>query len=514
MKNNTSHDFEKRIDQATETTYGPSMAWIDVSSRFALQKIARAAGLSEVYMPPKLAQVIETIRGRLPRDKVAFYNRALGDFETYGINKNGDGWERHWLQRKHATFIRDAEYYHNHANKRGVDPGFGRPIASAFNDKTNMVDLIIVADMDKQASEDVQTLESGGQVFTSMGCRVKYDTCLICEHKASHPGEYCEHVSKTASWPYGMGQILSDGRVCGVLNPDPVFFDISRVRNPAFVGSEHLMKVAAASSVRVRATAPVRATRATGATRPTRASKTADMVKRLPAKTELALVGERVVGRYSRAAPKVPVEQLMKEAGTFSAAIRGALALGVILSPSEYHEAIEIGTGRKHASVAWPSRAEILDAEVDAQTLVSFSMPAPSLSSLDGILEDRSILQPVLFNRLQSLKVASTVPDHQPRSLLTGSDLGYASYRAACLRFLDGNFLGVDTEKVADTLVRTTSDLSREVALGAWTKEFSGIILEKTAQVVDTGQALFVSGPMLEDFGVHTLDQMAQNSLT
>lgn len=526
------HDFVKRIDQDQETDFGPSMAWIDVGSKFALEKIAKAQGLSSTYIPESLQTVVESIRGRLPRDKVAFYNRALGADESYGINKNGDAWSRAELMRKHGTFVDTARYFRNHANKVGIDPDFGRPIASAFNDRTDMIDLIIVSDFDKQAQDDVQALESGDQVFTSMGCRVKYDVCKICGHQARNPSEYCEHVSKTASWPYGMCQVLSDGRVCGVMNPDPVFFDISRVRNPAFAGSENLLKVAAhaAGGVQVHAAkkeAPARRARAVPV------PKTATMVKRVPAQTQAAVVGDHVITRFSHAAKAapVPVAEAIKEAGSLTAALRDSLAQGVIWSPGEFAQGLEMTTGQKLAGWTrdWPWAADIakVAATLPASVLAAYFVPARALPCLAKIAGDRSLLQPVLFNRLQKLASSETFrtlgfapngggEDGEQRADDGGACFApYLTYRAVACRLLAHDFPGVDVEKTADTQTRITSQASTDVAARAWTLDtLSAAALEKSAAAADTDAVLFVSASMLQDFGTETLDHMARQTLT
>jgi len=511
------YDFTKEIKSPTETNFGPSMLWIDSSSKFAMEKIAKAGGLTSSHIPPELASVIDQIKGKLPHNKVAFYNRALGSFESYGINKNGDGWFREELMKKHATFVEAARYFRNHANRLGIDPEFGRPIASAFNRETDMIDLIIVADMDKQAEEDVQTLESGGQVFTSMGCRVKFDVCTICDHHAKNPDEYCEHVhKKLAQWPYGMGNVLSDGRVCGVMNPDPVFFDISRVRNPAFVGSENLLKVAEAAARCGSVAASMQHTLATRMAKRKRMAaaaqeKSADMIKRIPAQTQLAVVGDDVVGRYSKAAPKLDVREAIKQAGTLNRALRASLALGVIWSPEEYAEGLEATTGQKVASRGWPARAQILSAPMSAAALVAWAQDAPETTVCDKIAEDRSFLQPTIFNRLMHIKAAGVTANGHVNSGPVHP--GYLEYRSSCLRHYADGFSGIDTEKVADSMTRTTSGISRDIVLGAWTRESVHASLEKAARVMDTGAVSFVTGSMMEDLGVLTLDQMAHNTL-
>jgi len=73
--------------------------------------------------------------------------------------------------------------------------------------------------------EDDESYSLAGLV--SHNCKVSYDVCSVCQHKAPNPKFYCEHA-KTA-----MGRILDDGRQVGVDNPDPDYFEQSLVRRPA-----------------------------------------------------------------------------------------------------------------------------------------------------------------------------------------------------------------------------------------------------------------------------------------
>lgn len=59
-------------------------------------------------------------------------------------------------------------------------------------------------------------------------CRVRWDVCTICGHRAPTRAQYCEHSM------LHLREILPEtGELCAVLNPSPVFFDISMVFKPA-----------------------------------------------------------------------------------------------------------------------------------------------------------------------------------------------------------------------------------------------------------------------------------------
>lgn len=74
-----------------ETQYGPDYTWMDMDARHGgINKLASAG----VHVPEELVLKAEELKATMPRDKVAFYNRALGSYESFGLNRNGDGFER------------------------------------------------------------------------------------------------------------------------------------------------------------------------------------------------------------------------------------------------------------------------------------------------------------------------------------------------------------------------------------------------------------------------------------
>lgn len=539
-----SHDndgFIKLVDGWGETQFGPNMSWIDTTSRFALEKIARATGAPTTYIPPSLRTKIAEIQGTLPKDKVAFYNRALGAFESYGVNRNGDGWFKNELVRKHATFVDNAKYFRHHANK-DTDPFFGRPIASAFNDRTNMVDLIILADLDKQAEEDIQRLERGQSVWTSMGCKVKFDVCTICSHNARNRGEYCEHVKEAAVHPFGMCAVLTDGRVCGVMNPDPVFFDISRVTNPAFHGSENLLKVASSASMRAIVISSAKRAEDSGLVKKTQpekpvapktaslGNKLADMIKELPGRIDGALVptAEKIdalaptVAAMSastkRLSPEV-LKDLCKRAGV-SSVLSTATALGMVLSPEEFSVLAD------GAIVAAPTPQEILAAEPSKTAMAVLASPVAMqiVGDLSPHAHDRSFLQPLLLN-----KIASHRDDGQRYGLDAVKNADkvasamYVQYRAALLSGLRSTDYVATTAatKLAGTANRYVTPSSSAFALLAFCRDahenhghVAAQILAKESAVADTlCGTLRVSGSMADDFGEDVLELMADNFL-
>jgi len=179
---------------------------------------------------------------------------ALGAGEYYGANSNGDYFPEKELIGAcekfngklrcygFQTFESNAKVYRLHQNK---DPrkAIGDVIRAIYNQKMHRVELIIAVDKEK-APDIVERIESGEKLPVSMGCRVKYDKCSICDNVAYKSRmEYCKH-GKTM-----LKRILPDGRRVVRINYGPVFHDISFVRIPADKTAYVLAKVASEEKV-------------------------------------------------------------------------------------------------------------------------------------------------------------------------------------------------------------------------------------------------------------------------
>lgn len=499
----------KAIVSDGETRYGPDVTWLDLSSRHVLDKLASVGR----YVPPELEAKIAMLRDNMPPGKVALYNRALGAFESFGLNRNGDGFERHELIANHGTFVKNAHYFKHHVNR---DPalGRGRPVASAFNERTDMVDLIIVADMDKCA-EQIHALESGKRVPTSMGAKVAYDVCTICDHRAKTRNEYCEHVHKEASAPYGMRAVLPDGRVCGVKNPNPRFFDISDVVIGAAPESETLMKVASmAGHMSGAELAEVLGlVKAAGMAE----EKSAAITKRVPGFIEGSPILRRGMSELSAREQPIPgavIDRAVKLAG-FDGVLRGTAALGIVLSPDEFSRAAKLG------SFSAPTLSEIQASEPMPKKILSAPLDRDCMGLLASWYEKRSSYMPALFNRIDMLreKTASqrgSGDDQRARTM-------YAAYR----RSLVDDMPGVGgregeywTMKCAETNGRLYGDTSRAYVVSAHLSSDDVLVdkvLDRVTKIAhsfdSSGDMGVVSGSAAEYIGVEALDQIAVQSI-
>lgn len=204
---------------------------------------------------PELMKVILNMK-RLTNRYYVVVN-ALGSHEYWGCNRNGDAFPESGLSHLslrtdmntpndygYKTFEYYAHFYQHHVNK---DPkkSFGEVVFSYWNPVIHRVELIIAIDTEK-AKDIVEAIENGEQVAVSMGCKVKYDRCNICDHKSKTVKEYCVHLSKymchvvdadlSRRWSIEIGRAIKPGTQVCAINDYPRFFDLSRV----FIGADRV----------------------------------------------------------------------------------------------------------------------------------------------------------------------------------------------------------------------------------------------------------------------------------
>lgn len=166
---------------------------------------------------------------------------ALGDQETYGMNRNGDGFPKSANTKYHDTFVKHANWFHNHKNKphRG-DQKYGYVKCSAYNPDMKRVELVVGID-EKKDPDSIQKLARGEDIPVSMACKVPYDVCSICGNRAKTAEDYCGHIKNSCT------QMTDGGRQIGMINTEPTFFDISKVHRNADRIAFSLRKVAGVS---------------------------------------------------------------------------------------------------------------------------------------------------------------------------------------------------------------------------------------------------------------------------
>lgn len=196
---------------------------------------------------------------------------ALGAYETYDLNRNGDGFnefpyrsgfkptcgccdtdgawvtQQEVLPNHYKSFEEHGKIYRHHQNK---DPlkACGDVLKAFWNPQMHRVELLLGL-RNELAPDLAERIASGEYPAVSMGCRIKYDVCTICGHKAPTRKQYCDHLK------FGMRQVTPSGLRAGALNPSPKFFDISFVAKPADLTGYMMKKVAEDSAYNVRTSA-------------------------------------------------------------------------------------------------------------------------------------------------------------------------------------------------------------------------------------------------------------------
>lgn len=194
--------------------------------------------------------------------RVYILNVALGSFEFWGDNNNGDSFpeagllglppadiamsffDRYKARMKgkewgHKTFLK-AHTFEEHRN---TDPklAIGGIDGSFWNDRMHRCENILWIDRTK-GKKWADRIDAGEPVGTSMACKIPFDRCSICGNLAPTRVSYCQHLKP------GPGSqnrhILPDGRRVCMINDFPLFFDDSMVENPAAPEALTIMKIA------------------------------------------------------------------------------------------------------------------------------------------------------------------------------------------------------------------------------------------------------------------------------
>jgi hypothetical protein len=279
--------MEKTFQLHGKTAEGrPLIHLVEPGTRYGL---GASAGLEKVAGGEHLPQVLELIESIQPQpDRLYLVNGALGAGEYVGFNLRGDwfgergllhtppGWDRipvwdiegrrraaseteragEWGQLAwgYPTFM-NAHRFRHHVNK-DPEKAYGFVLGAFWDARMHRVILVseLVREMcARLGAVDLYDRIAGGEFpDTSMGAKVPFDRCSICNHYARSPADYCLHVRQGASPPYGMRAILGDGRMCGVYNDYPRFFDDSYV----FIGAERSAKVMSNVTTQVGGTRP------------------------------------------------------------------------------------------------------------------------------------------------------------------------------------------------------------------------------------------------------------------
>ena len=151
---------------------------------------------------------------------------ALGAYEGTGFNRNGDAFTEEDCRKYHHLFKEAGRAVHRHHKNKPTDPKYGTIKAAAYNEPMKRIELIVGLDNDKCA-DILDEQEKKGETAWSMASKQAYDVCTWCDHKAKTDKDRCDCI------PAKIGEINKQGVMCGMMNPKPKWFEISKVGRQA-----------------------------------------------------------------------------------------------------------------------------------------------------------------------------------------------------------------------------------------------------------------------------------------
>ena len=197
---------------------------------------------SEVRMQPDMEEFWAYYKAD-PAMYSYYLVNIVSSLERYGANRNGDAFSIRALERYHKTFMQGHPFtLHDNDD---TNKALGRIIYASWNPLMSRGEVLSrLLRTDSRVVKIDADWEAGHPPDVSMGCKVPFDRCSICNHRSRTRSEYCEHLL------HHMGQLWpspqdSDGRRCFAWNDDPCFFDQSFVHVRADQQSGILSKVAA-----------------------------------------------------------------------------------------------------------------------------------------------------------------------------------------------------------------------------------------------------------------------------
>lgn len=243
-------------------------------------------------------------------------------------------------------------------------------------------------------------------------CRVPWDECNICGHRAKTQKEYCDHAK------FYLGRIHpGTGKVVYVINRFPKFFDISYVTIGADRIAKGLLKVASLGNVNYEHMGSyVNVSSAELAEKSATLYKEADIEKEIPgneAPSSVTHIGDaiRAISEVKAHEKEIPNDVLDGISSKFnlSQIMTTMAALGIIPKPQEFQRIFLMGNGNPELANELHSRNICFDPGMcDSPTVemlnhldISPSQFKPELmQSLGQFVPDRSYAAPHLLKRI------------------------------------------------------------------------------------------------------------------
>jgi len=214
---------------------------------------------ASAYSPELVKYLHNLLEGLTQKDKsewLYFINSALGSFEYWGSNTNGDAFEEEHLlnnqdkieasrnfgkwkniQLPHYKTFNQGHLFKHHINQ---DPKkkIGDILDTFYNKSSRRPELVIRIRRMPETKRFCEILDAGDPLPTSMGFRALEDHCSVCGNAARKRSDYCDHLKRH------MNEVMPNGKVVCAFNRRGRFFDMSIVRVNADKISFALQKVA------------------------------------------------------------------------------------------------------------------------------------------------------------------------------------------------------------------------------------------------------------------------------
>jgi hypothetical protein len=309
---------------------------------------------------------------------------------------------------------------------------FGRHIVSIYNDKMHRVELIQEIDRAKarefDAQDVVDRLDAGENPPVSMGLRTPYDICSICGNKcySAKPEDYCKCIQLFK------GRILNDGRKVCMINPHAKFFDMSYVLIGADPSAFAVAKIASVTPPREPEVIHI----SSGV------EKTAALRKVTKVASDKRTLIMESFQKKEKPLPNKLINDLA--AHPVSEALSSLGSMGIVLKPREFQRLVLVHDGKENMADELDSCNGIFCSGAFGQPEVPMplnngSVQARIVISLDPHVEDRSILNPYLKERVSGFEMGENEEkDNFFRNpILDVISKAYSAYRLALLYKID-----------------------------------------------------------------------------
>ena len=171
--------------------------------------------------------------------------RAIGSLEKWGPNMNGDGFPMEELRKSYSSFVGKGNFIDHKSDD--ITKIRGLVIDAYLNNDDQCVETLIAVDK-KSHPQLARDIDTGTVNSVSMGTRVGWSKCSVCENRARTEKDYCSHIANykgmkisflTQNAAHRMGQWPVHE-----VNHDLEFIELSWVAVPAFQDAHVLEKIA------------------------------------------------------------------------------------------------------------------------------------------------------------------------------------------------------------------------------------------------------------------------------